>query len=90
MSGIKKAMTATVQRFLRQKPNKIHLQYQKLLEGNLSRREEKKIKQWKKQSQKKATSGSKYFQCSESWKPAPHILKAFNTHPLSLGKQISL
>lgn len=31
MSGIKKAMIATVQRFLRQKPIKIHLQYQKLL-----------------------------------------------------------
>lgn len=66
MSGIKKAMIVTVQRFLRQKPNKIHLQYQKLLEGNLSRREEKKIKQRRSKARKKATKGSKCFQCSES------------------------
>lgn len=42
MSEMKKAKIATVQRFLRQKPSQIHLQYQKLLEENLSRRGGKK------------------------------------------------
>lgn len=63
MNGIKKAI-ATVQRFLRQKPSQIHLQYQKLLEGNLSRREGKQT--MIKAKPRIATRGSKWFQCSES------------------------